>query len=70
MDNHQVDSRYSLRTKITLMMAFAIIISMIIAAVLGVVAIRNIGKETADQQLMLLCETGQKNLDSYFNSVE
>ena len=47
-----------------------IIIAMIVAAVLGVVAIRNIGSSSAERLLTLLCETGEKNLDHYFESVE
>lgn len=41
-----------------------------IAAFFGVAAIRNIGNRSADQALLLLCETGQKNLDHYFRNVE
>lgn len=70
MGKERIEVKNSLSTRITLMMVFAIIISMIIAAALGVVAIRDTGKASADKQLMLLCETGQKNLDSYFNRVE
>ncbi len=36
---------------------------MLIAAVLGVVAIRNIGMQSAEQMLRLLCESGQRNLN-------
>ena len=52
------------------MTAIAIIITMIIATVFGVIAIRQTGTESANTQLLQLCETGQKNLDSYFNNVE
>jgi hypothetical protein len=43
---------------------------MLVAMALGVAAIRNIGNKSAEQTLLLLCEAGQKNLDSYFKSVE
>ena len=43
---------------------------MVVAALLGVTAIKEIGNRTADRILYLLCETGEKNLDSYFESVE
>ena len=41
-----------------------------IATFLGITAIRNIGSSNADQTLLLLCETGEKDLDSYFESIE
>ena len=47
-----------------------IVIAMVIATVLGVTAIRNIGNRDAQQTLLLLCETGQKDLDYYFQNVE
>ena len=47
-----------------------IVIVMAVATVFGVVAIRNIGTRSANQILLLLCETGEKNLDHYFESVE
>lgn len=47
-----------------------IVIAMIIATVMGVTAIRDIGNRDADQTLLLLCETGQKDLDYYFQNVE
>ncbi|MBO7698924.1 MAG: diguanylate cyclase, partial [Erysipelotrichaceae bacterium] len=61
---------HSLRTKITTLTATMIIIVMIFAAASGVIAIRNMGYEYANNTLLLLCEVGQKNLDEYFNSVE
>ena len=48
----------------------AMVIVMIVASVSGVMAIKNIGEDSAHQLLMLLCEAGEKNLDSYFESVE
>ena len=47
-----------------------IVIAMVIATVLGVTAIRNIGNHDAQQTLLLLCETGQKDLNYYFQNVE
>ena len=61
---------HSLRTKITAMTVSVIVIVMIIATVFGVTAIKEIGVRNADQTLLLLCETGQKNLNHYFESVE
>ena len=61
---------HSIRTKITLLTVCAIFIVMLIATISGIVAIRNIGTASADQTLLLLCETGQKNLNHYFDSAE
>lgn len=61
---------HSLRTKITAMTVCVIVISMVIAMALGVNAIRNTGSRSANQILLLLCETGQKNLNHYIDSVE
>ena len=60
----------SIRTKTTLLTVIAIIVAMGIAMFLGVHAIRKLGNTDTDQMLYLLCETGQKNLDYYFSSVE
>jgi len=61
---------HSLRVKITAATVCALILAMLVAMALGVAAIRNIGNKSAEQTLLLLCEAGQKNLDSYFESVE
>ena len=60
----------SIRTKTTLLTVAAIVISLTVATLFGVVAIKNIGNQSSEQMLLLLCETGEKNLDSYFESVE
>ena len=61
---------HSIRTKITAVATGAIIFTMVIAAALGVAAIRNIGTNSAKQILLLLCEAGQKNLNSYLRDVQ
>ena len=61
---------HSIRTKMTAITVGVIILVMLIAALFGVVAIRDIGQRSAERTLLLLCETGQKNLDRYFTSVE
>ena len=61
---------HSLRTKITAATISGIVITMIIAAVLGIAAIRNIGVKSSEQMLFLLCEAGQKNLDASLLEVE
>ena len=47
-----------------------IVIAMVVAAAFGVTAIRDVGNHDAEQTLLLLCETGQKDLDYYFQNVE
>lgn len=60
----------SIRTKTTLLFVCVLIVVMTIITLLGVAAIRNIGNGSSEQMLFLLCESGQKDLDSYFESVE
>ena len=60
----------SLRTRITLMTICVLIVAVVIVSVLSVVFIRNNEHKKADQLLLLLCETGERNLDYYFNSVQ
>lgn len=59
---------HSIKTKITAVTLCVIMIAMAAASGLGSVAIRNIGTRSAEQTLLLLCETGEKNLDHYFES--
>ena len=47
-----------------------IVIAMAIATFYGVTAIRDIGNHDTEQTLLLLCETGQKDLNYYFQNVE
>ena len=61
---------YSIRTKITLLTVCAIVTAMSISTVFGVFSIKNFGDSSSKQILRLLCETGEKNLDAYFGSVE
>ncbi len=60
----------SIRTKTTLLTVCIFVVAVTVATILGVSAIRNIGTSSADQMLLLLCETGEKNLDAYFTGVE
>jgi len=48
----------------------AIVVTMVVATVFGVFAIREMGIRSANETLLLLCEAGEKNLDSYFESIE
>ncbi len=60
----------SLRSKITLLIVSAILIAMMVATSVSVSMIRSLGNSDADQMLKLLCESGQKNLNTYFEGVE
>ena len=61
---------HSIRTKITAFTVCMSIIAMTIATVIGAISIHNIGSGDSREMLRMQCETGQKNLDSYFDSVE
>ena len=60
----------SIRGRITLLTALTAVASLVSATIVGIVLIRNLGKSDSEKMLSLLCETGEKNLDSYFNDVE
>ena len=60
----------SIKTKIIILTLCAIVAAISIATTAGVIAVRDIGNKSSEQLLHLMCETGQKNLDSYFKSVE
>ena len=60
----------SLRTRITLMTVCVVILALVIITVLSMVFIRKTEHNKSDQLLLLLCETGERNLDYYFNSVQ
>lgn len=61
---------HSLKTKIAAVTISAVIITMIIATVFGVIAIRQLGISSSEQLLRLLCEAGEKNLNSILLDVE
>ena len=60
----------SLRTKITVLTVCITVFAVAVVTLLSVVFIRNTEHHKSDQLLLLLCETGERNLDYYFNSVE
>ena len=60
----------SLRTKITLLTVLVLIVTVVFVTVLSVIFIRKTENRKSDQLLLLLCETGERNLDYYFNSVQ
>ena len=60
----------SIRTKLSVITITAIVLTMLMSALVGTFALRRTCRDSADQIMLLLCETGEKNLDSYFESVE
>ena len=60
----------SIRAKISLLTMTAIIVTMCIGILINYTNVKDIGQYSADQILVLMCESGQKNLDSYFSSIE
>ena len=60
----------SIRTRMTLLTVCMVVITVTSMALLSVFFIRNTEKQKSNQLLLLLCETGERNLDYYFNSVQ
>ncbi len=60
----------SLRTKITILAVLVAVISVSLVSGMSVIFIRHNEQRKSDQLLLLICETGEKNLDYYFNSVQ
>jgi diguanylate cyclase (GGDEF)-like protein len=60
----------SIRSKTTLLTVCEIAIAATIVAIISVFSIQRLGHDTSEQLLWLLCETGERNLDDYFDSVE
>ena len=60
----------SLRTKITLMSIGIVLIAVMLVSFTSARFIRQNDQRKSDQLLLLLCETGERNLDYYFNSVQ
>ena len=61
---------HSLRTRITLLTVCVVIVALTVVTFLSVMFIRNNERLESDQLLLLLCETGERNLEYYFNSVQ
>ena len=57
---------HSLRSKITFLTLCVTILAVIVVSLLSVVFIRNAEHRKSSQLLFLLCETGERNLDYYF----
>ena len=61
---------HSIRTKFTLSIVSVIIITLSVAAAIGIISIKNLGRDDADHMLHLTAKTGAMNLEHYFDSVE
>ena len=61
---------HSLRTKITLVTLALLAIAVSVVAALSVFFVRNDKQLETNQLLLLLCETGEQNLDYYFDRSE
>ena len=61
---------HSLRTRITMLTVWVVVIAVTTVTLLSVVFITKNEHREADQLLLLLCETGVRNLDYYFDSVQ
>ena len=59
----------SLRTRLTIMMLCVLMVALAIVTVCSAFFIIRTESRKSDQLLLLLCETGEKNLDYYFDSV-
>ncbi len=60
----------SLRTRITVMMLCVILTALAIVTLLSAIFIRKTESQKADQLLLMLCESGERSLDYYFDSVQ
>ena len=60
----------SLRTRVTLLTVCVVLLVVTSMTLLTVLFIRSTEQRKSDQLLLLLCETGERNLDYYFNSVQ
>jgi len=59
----------SIRSRITLIIIIAVVLSTGSAMALGIRDVISLGQDSSEQALKLLCENGEKNLDYYFDSV-
>lgn len=60
----------SLRTKLTVITVGVVTVAIILMSLLCILSIRKTERRRSEQALLLLCETGARNLDYYFSSVQ
>ncbi len=61
---------HSIQFKTMLLTVSAIVAALVVSMIIGIVSIRKIGNSSSEQILYLMCESGEKNIDSYFESVK
>lgn len=61
---------HSLRIKIGMLSVWITVVAVAVVALLSVLFVRSAEHSNSDQLLLLLSETGERNLDYYFTSVE
>ena len=61
---------HSLRTRITLMTVCVVLFALAAVMAFSVLFIRTNEHHKSEQLLLLLCETGERNLEYYFTSVQ
>ena len=61
---------HSLRTRITLLTVFVAVFAVGAVSIMSVLFIRSNERRESQQMLLLLCETGERNLNYYFDSVQ
>lgn len=61
---------HSLRTRITLMTVCMVLFALTVVMAFSVIFIRTNEHHKSEQLLLLLCETGERNLEYYFTSVQ
>ena len=60
----------SLRTRITVTMLCVILMALVVVTLLSAIFIRRTESDKTDTLLLMLCETGERSLDYYFDSVQ
>jgi diguanylate cyclase (GGDEF)-like protein len=60
----------SFRTRLTVLTVLLVVFAVGVVSTISVYFIRSNEQRKSDQLLLLMCETGEKNLDYYFNSVQ
>ena len=61
---------HSLRTRITLLTVCVTVIAVSLVTLVSVLFIRTSKHRESEQMLLLLCETGQRNMDYFFHNVQ
>ena len=61
---------HSIKSKITLLAVISIFSTILVTTLIATVSVRKVGNDSAKRILTLLCETGEKNLDMNFSSIE